>query len=349
MKNIRLGRTDLTVSEICLGSMTWGSQDSEGEGHAQLDHATSARGINFIDTAEMYPVNPVAKETAGRTEEIIGTWLAKRGKRDDLVIATKAASFGGKAVRDGAPVTAETLREAVEGSLKRLQTEYIDLYQIHWPNRGSYHFRQTWNFDPSKQNREETLANMAECLEALEAMRKEGKIRHFGLSNETAWGTAQWLRLAEEGHGPRVATMQNEYSLLCRLYDLDMAELSVNEDVTLLAYSALGAGLLGGQYKGGTVIPEGSRRSKVPDLGGRVTPRVWAAVEAYRAIAQDAGLDPVTMAIAFTMQRPFKCVPIIGGRSIAQLDPAINAAGVVLDDQVKAKISAAYRVHAMPF
>ena len=150
-------------------------------------------------------------------------------------------------------------------------------------------------------------------------------------------------------HGPRVATMQNEYSLLCRLYDLDMAELSVNEDVTLLAYSALGAGLLGGQYKGGTVIPEGSRRSKVPDLGGRVTPRVWAAVEAYRAIAQDAGLDPVTMAIAFTMQRPFKCVPIIGGRSIAQLDPAINAAGVVLDDQVKAKISAAYRAHPMPF
>lgn len=348
MKKRLLGRTDLEVSAICLGSMTWGTQNSEQEGHAQLDHAIS-RGINFIDTAEIYPVNPMAAETAGRTEEIIGTWLAKRGKRDDLVIATKIAASGGKAVRDGAPVSPATLRVAVEGSLKRLQTDYIDLYQIHWPNRGSYHFRQTWNYDPSQQNRAETLAHMVECLEMLEVLKAEGKIRHFGLSNESAWGTSEWLRLAEAGHGPRVATIQNEYSLLCRYYDLDMSELSVNEDVTLLAYSALGAGLLGGQYEGGTVIPEGTRRSKVADLGGRVTPRVWAAVDAYRAIAAEAGLDPVTMAIAFTMQRPFSCVPIIGGRSIAQIDPAIDAADLTLSDQVKAKISAAHRAHPMPF
>ncbi|WP_376871401.1 aldo/keto reductase [Albirhodobacter sp. R86504] len=348
MKKIRLGRTDLDVSAICLGSMTWGSQDTEADGHAQLDHALS-RGIDFIDTAEIYPVNPIAKETSGRTEAIIGTWLEKRAKRDDVVIATKVASFGAKAVRDGAPVTPETLRSAVEGSLKRLRTDYIDLYQIHWPNRGSYHFRKTWNYDPSSQNCEETFAHMAECLETLDAMKGEGKIRHFGLSNESAWGTAQWLRLAEAGHGPRAATIQNEYSLLCRYFDLDMSELCVNEDVTLLAYSVLGAGLLGGQYRGGTVIPDGSRRSKVPDLGGRATARVWPAVEAYRSIAAEAGLDPVTMAVAFSMQRPFSCVPILGARSIAQLDPAIDAADLVLDDQIKAKISAAHRAHPMPF
>ena len=348
MKRVKLGRSGIEVSEICLGSMTWGTQNTEAEGHAQLDYAL-AQGIDFIDTAELYPVNPVSAETSGRTEEIIGTWIKARGRRDDLVIASKISGAGVAAVRGGEPITPASLRRALEGSLTRLQTDYIDLYQLHWPNRGSYHFRQNWRYDASKQDRAAVQANMDACIETLGAMVAEGKIRAVGLSNESAWGTAQWLARAERGQGPRMATIQNEYSLLCRLYDLDLAELAAHEDVTLLAYSALGAGLLGGQYQGGTVIPEGTRRTKVPDLSGRVTPRVWAAIEAYHAIAREHGLDPVTMAIAFTMNRPFPVIPIIGGRSVEQLMPAVAAAGLTLSDEILRAINAAHHAHPMPF
>ena len=272
MKMNAMGRSGLFVSELCLGTMTFGSQTSEADGHAQIDFALG-NGINFIDTAEMYPVNPIAKETIGRTEEIIGTWNAQNpARRDAYILATKHSGEGLGYVRDGAPISAATIAETIEGNLRRLQTDYIDLYQFHWPNRGSYMFRKNWSYDPSSQNRNETLANMQECLEALQSQVDKGNIRHFGLSNESAWGTAQWLRLAEDQGLPRVATMQNEYSLLCRLYDTDLAELSVNEDVGLLAFSPLATGLLTGKYQNGATpcllytspSPRDRQKSRMP-------------------------------------------------------------------------------------
>ncbi len=347
MKRITLGRTDLSVSNICLGSMTWGTQNTAAEGHAQIDMALE-RGVNFIDTAEMYPVGPISADTVGRTEEIIGEWNAKSGRRDEVVIATKVTGPNGGFVRDGAGITPDSIRVAVEGSLKRLQTDVIDLYQLHWPNRGSYHFRQNWTYDPTSQNRAETLDHMAAVLETLKDLIAAGKLRHVGLSNESAWGTAQWLRLSEDRGLPRMATIQNEYSLLCRLYDTDLAELAVNEDVTLLAFSPLAAGLLSGKYAG-NVIPEGSRRALSEDLSGRVTPRIWETVAAYFQVAKDHGLDPVQMAVAFTWSRPFASVPIIGATSLAQLEVTLGAADLTLSDAVLADINLAHQAHPMPY
>ncbi|RKF16377.1 aldo/keto reductase [Roseovarius spongiae] len=347
MKMNPLGRTGLRVSELCLGSMTWGTQNSEAEGHAQIDRALDA-GVNFIDTAEMYPVNPKSAETQGRTEEVIGSWFARTGRRDDVILATKISGEGYQVVRDGAPISPATIRAAVEGSLKRLRTDHIDLYQLHWPNRGSYMFRQNWTYDPSGQNTARVLADMEDTLGALEREVERGTIRHVGLSNESAWGTAQWLRLAEAGRGPRMASLQNEYSLLCRLYDTDLAELSVHEDVGLLAFSPLAAGLLTGKYQGGAV-PPGSRMTYVADLGGRVTKRMPDAVQAYLDIAARHGLDPVQMALAWVAQRPFTASVIFGATSPAQLDLALGAADVTLPDEVLRDIDAAHRAHPMPY
>jgi aryl-alcohol dehydrogenase-like predicted oxidoreductase len=347
MKKRPLGRTGLAVSEICLGTMTWGTQNTEAEGHAQIDMALD-RGVDFLDTAEMYPTNPVRAETVGDTERVIGSWLARSGRRGEVVIATKITGEGQRAVRDGAPITPANLVVAVEGSLRRLGTDVIDLYQLHWPNRGSYHFRQHWRYDPSRQDRAATEAHMVEVLEAMGRLVSQGKVRAFGLSNESAWGVAEWLRLAEAGRGPRAASIQNEYSLLCRHYDTDLAELGVNEDVTLLAFSPLAAGLLTGKYAG-DVTPEGSRRSRTPDLGGRITPRVWEAVAAYLGIAARHGLDPAVMAIAWTLTRPFPVIPIVGATSLAQLETALSAADLTLSPEAMAEIAAAHRAHPMPF
>lgn len=347
MKKTLLGRTGIEVSELCLGSMTWGSQNTPEEGHAQIDRALEA-GINFIDTAEMYPVNPVAGETVGRTEEIIGDWFARTGRRNEVVLASKHSGEGMVHARDGAPISSRTIPDAVEGSLRRLQTDYIDLYQFHWPNRGSYMFRKNWHYDPSGQDKTETLAHMEDALEALQKQVDKGNIRAFGLSNESAWGTAQWLRISEDRGLPRVASIQNEYSLLCRLYDTDLAEMSVNEDVGLLAFSPLAAGLLTGKYQGGAV-PEGSRMAVNATLGGRRTERAFDAVAAYLEIAARHGLDPVQMAIAWCMTRPFMGSVIFGATSVAQLEVALNAADVNLSDEVLEEIGAAHRAHPMPF
>ncbi|MFD3189494.1 aldo/keto reductase [Sedimentitalea sp. HM32M-2] len=348
MKMNPLGRTGLTVSELCLGTMTFGTQTDEAEAHAQIERALAAE-INFVDTAEMYPVNPVRKATVGRTEEIIGAWnAANPARRGDYILATKHSGEGQKFVRDGAPISSATIPATIEGSLRRLRTDYIDLYQLHWPNRGSYMFRQNWSYDPSRQNRAETLANMQDCLGALQQQVDKGNIRHFGLSNESAWGTAQWLRLADESGGPRVASIQNEYSLLCRLYDTDLAELSVNEDVGLLAFSPLAAGLLTGKYQGGAV-PPGSRKSLTPKLGGRESPRVHGAVDAYLDIARRHGLDPVHMALAWCRTRPFMTSAIFGATHLDQLDRALGSVETDLDDTVLAEINAAHRAHPMPY
>ncbi|MRU14618.1 aldo/keto reductase [Roseovarius sp. A21] len=347
MKKNRLGRTGIEVSALCLGSMTWGSQNTMEEGHAQIDRALE-RGLNFIDTAEMYPVNPIAKETIGRTEEVIGEWFAKSGRRDEVVLASKHSGEGMKHAREGAPISSKTIPEAVEGSLRRLKTDYIDLYQFHWPNRGSYMFRKNWQYDPSGQDKTATLAHMEDALEALQKQVDKGNIRAFGLSNESAWGTAQWLRMSEDKGLPRVASIQNEYSLLCRLYDTDLAELSVNENVGLLAFSPLAAGLLTGKYQGGAV-PEGSRMTLNETLGGRKTGRALDAVGAYLEIAARHGLDPAQMAIAWCMTRPFMGSVIFGATSVTQLDVALGAGNVSLSDEVLEEIDAAHRAHPMPF
>lgn len=346
MRTVKLGKTDIEVSELCLGTMTWGTQNTMEEGHAQIDMALD-HGVNFMDTAEVYPVNPVRTETVGRTEEIIGEWFAKTGRRNDFVVATKIGGVD-SAAREGEPISRDAITRAVESSLKRLKTDVIDIYQFHWPNRPFYHFRRLWTYDPSTQDKAATLAHMEEALDTLQGLVQQGKIRHFGLSNETAWGTAQWLKLAEQGKGPRVETIQNEYSLLCRYYDTDLAELGVNEQVTLLAYSPLAVGLLTGKYDEQTT-PSGSRRSLSPDLGGRVKPRVWSALAAYVQIARDHGLDPAQMALAFTLDRPFPIVPIIGATSTEQLATALGSVDVTLSEEVKAAIAEAYMMHPMPF
>lgn len=347
MEYRRLGRTRIEVSALCLGSMTWGTQNTEAEGHAQIDRALDA-GINFIDTAEMYPVNPIRAETAGRSEEIIGSWGARTGRRSDVVLATKISGAGQSAVRDGAPISSGAIAEAVEQSLRRLRTDYIDLYQLHWPNRGSYMFRQNWTYDPSGQDRAATIAHMEDVLGALSREVEKGRIRAFGLSNESAWGTAQWIAAAERVGGPRVASIQNEYSLLCRLYDTDLAELSVNEDVGLLAFSPLATGLLTGKYQNGAV-PQGSRMTLNPELGGRNTPRVYPAVDAYLGIAARHGLDPAQMALAWCLTRPFMASAIFGATRMEQLDTALGAPDLTLGDEILAEIDAAHRVHPMPY
>ncbi|GLS88299.1 NADP-dependent oxidoreductase [Cypionkella aquatica] len=347
MRQVRLGQTGLSVSAICLGTMTWGSQNSEAEGHAQMDRAR-AQGVNFWDTAEMYPVNPVRAETVGRTEEIIGTWLAARGGRDELVLATKVTGEGQDAVRGGAPLTGAVMRAAVEDSLRRLQTDYIDLYQLHWPNRAAYHFRDIWHFDPRGGDKLSIEAHMFEILQVSADLIAEGKIRHIALSNESVWGAARWLALAEKHGLPRMMTVQNEYSLLCRQFDSDWAELSALEDMPLLAFSPLATGLLTGKYAG-DVIPEGSRRALNPTLSGRVTPQVFPAVAAYLGIAARHGLNPAQMAIAFCMTRPHPCIPIIGATNLEQLELALGAADLVLDAEVLAEIEAAHRAHPMPY
>ena len=348
MKYNKLGRTDIEVSALCLGSMTWGSQNSEAEGHAQIDIALD-HGINFIDTAEMYPTTPISQDTQGSTEAIIGTWLEKTGRREDVILATKIIGEGSKVIkgRENQDITPSSIREAVETSLTRLKTDYIDLYQFHWPNRGSYHFRKYWEFDPSKQDRNETRDHMTECLVTMGELVDEGKIRHFGTSNESCWGISQFLQIAEAENLPRMVSVQNEYSLLCRLYDLDLAELTANEDVGLLAYSPLAAGLLTGKYQG-DVTPDGSRRSINAKLGGRITDNVFPAVDGYIDVAKKHNLDPSQMALAFCMTRPFMASVIFGATNNAQLENSLKAADLKLSEEVMTDIQAVYRQHPMP-
>ncbi|ADO42172.1 aldo/keto reductase [Ketogulonicigenium vulgare] len=346
MKQLELGKSGIVVSDWSLGNMTFGNQTDEAEGFRQLDMARAA-GITFFDTAEMYPVNPVTPESVGRSEEFLGRWLAARG-RGDAVIATKVTGVGRQQVRGGEGFDSKIIRRTLEDSLRRLQLETIDIYQTHWPQRGSYAFRQNWSYDPSGQDPAGNIAHMDGVLGTLKDLQREGKIRAFGLSNESAWGTTRWVDRADAQGAPRVLTIQNEYSLLNRLFDTDLAEVAVNEGVTLLAYSPLAAGLLTGKYQNGA-IPAGSRRSLVADLGGRVTPRVFDAVQAYLDIAAGAGLDPVQMALAWLRSRPFPLIPILGATTAAQLEVQLAGYDLRLSSDVLDAIEQTHRAHAMPF
>lgn len=344
MNMLQLGRTGIQVSDWCLGTMTYSRQTDQDDAFRQMDMALEA-DINFFDVAEMYPVNPVLKETMGDSEKVLGNWFAKSGRRSEVVVATKICGDGGFS-KGGYNGT--SFGEALERSLSRLQTDYIDLYQLHWPNRGSYHFRQNWGFDPSKQDTAQVEANMLETLEAADRAVKAGKIRAIGLSNESAWGTMKWLALAEKHGLPRMATMQNEYSLLCRLYDTDMAELSVHEDITLLSYSPLAAGLLTGKYQNGAV-PEGSRLSINGDLGGRKGDRAFAATQAYLDLAAKHGIDPIHMALAWQRRRPFPISAIFGATTTEQLAHILAGDQVSLSDELMKEIDAVHRKHPMPY
>ena len=347
MKMNRLGSSEIEVSELCLGSMTWGTQNTMEEGHAQIDTALAA-GVNFIDTAEMYPVNPVSPETTGRTEEVIGHWFENRKRRSDVVLATKHSGEGMMNVREGAPISSKTIPGTLEGSLKRLKTDYIDLYQFHWPNRGSYMFRKNWRYDPSGQDRAAVLADMEDCLGALQREVERGTIRAFGLSNESAWGLAQWRAAADRVGGPRAVSVQNEYSLLCRMADTDVAEACISEDIDMLSFSPLAAGLLTGKYLDGAV-PNGSRATYVADLGGRRTARAEQAVKAYLAVAQKHGLDPVHMALAWCCTRPFMGSVIFGATTPAQLERALGATQISLSDEVMDELDDVNQAHPLPY
>jgi aryl-alcohol dehydrogenase-like predicted oxidoreductase len=346
MEQVTLGRSGLTVSAWCLGTMTWGSQTPLEDALRQMDMALDA-GVTFWDTAEMYPVNPVTAETAGRSEAFLGEWLARRGRRDRVVIATKV-SGPGSVLRGGRGYDGAVVRAAVEGSLRRLRTDVIDLYQLHWPMRGSYMFRQNWRYDPSSQDPAATAAHMDDVLGAMADLVAQGKIRAFGLSNESAWGTIRWIDRAAPLGAPRVASVQNEYSLLCRLFDTDMAEMAVNEDVALLAFSPLGAGFLTGKYQNGQV-PAGSRMSLNPEMGGRRSARVFDAVAAYLALAREHGFDPVHMAMAWHATRPFRSIPIFGATTAGQLAHILAGADLVLPAATVEAIDATHKAHPMPY
>jgi aryl-alcohol dehydrogenase-like predicted oxidoreductase len=340
MKYRRLGATDLDVSLICLGTMTWGEQNSEAEAHAQLDRAV-ALGINFLDAAEMYPVPP-KPETFGRTEAFLGTWLKKNpGLRPKLVIATKVTGANNNLphVRDGrGRLDRANIEAAVDGSLRRLQTDYVDLYQTHSPDRFINSFgRLDYVHKPEQDG-----APIAETLKVLDDLVRAGKVRHVGVSNETAWGTMTHLRLAAAGKGPRIQSVQNAYSLLNRAFEVGVAEVALRERCGLLAYSPLGMGVLTGKYLNGQ-RPAGGRLTLFERFKRYSTARAAPAAAAYVQLAREAGLDAAQMALAFVNSRPFVTATIIGCTSIAQLEHDTRSIDVRLTDDVLAAID---RIHA---
>ncbi|PLZ90204.1 NADP(H)-dependent aldo-keto reductase [Fischerella muscicola CCMEE 5323] len=344
MKYNQLGESDLRVSEICLGTMTYGHQNTIAQAHQQLDYAI-AQGINFIDTAEMYPVPPRG-ETQGRTEAYIGEWLKKQ-QRDKLIIATKIAGPGRpfKWLRGGhIKIDRDNIKQAVDDSLKRLQTDYIDLYQIHWPDRYVPTFGQT-EYNP--QFERETVS-IAEQLEAFADVIKAGKIRYLGLSNETPWGVSEFIRIAQQLGLPKVVSIQNAYNLLNRVFDSALAEVSRYTNIGLLAYSPLGFGFLTGKYIGDQK-PENTRIALFPGFGQRYfKPNVNEAVAAYVEIAKKYNLKPAQLALAFVRSRWFVSSTIIGATSLEQLQENIASVNIVLEQDILAEIDTVHTRYPNP-
>lgn len=337
MERRQLGNTDLKVSLICLGTMTWGEQNSKQEAFRQMDYALE-RGVDFFDTAELYPVPPKA-ETYGRTEEYIGEWLAARNNRQKVILASKATGRSSMEwIRGGARLSRDHIRKAVEASLKRLGSDYIDLYQTHWPERSANFFGAhdyVHKEDPG-------AVPILETLRELGALVKEGKIRHLGISNETAWGVGEYLKLAAEHDLPRVVSIQNPYSLLNRTFEVGLAEVAIRERCGLLAYSPMGFGVLSGKYMGGAK-PEGARLTLFGEQFTRYTkPRPTAAVEKYVAAAKKHGLSPAAMSLAWVNGRQFLTSNIIGATDMEQLKENIDSASVKLSNDLLEELD---RIH----
>ncbi|KHA60904.1 aldo/keto reductase [Vibrio variabilis] len=328
MQYNKLPHSTLEVSQICLGTMTFGVQNSEQDAFRQLDFALE-RGVNFIDTAEMYPVPP-SPQTQGATEQHIGNWLKHSGKREKVVLATKVAGPRNMPhIRDNMKLDRRNIHLAIDDSLRRLQTDYVDLYQIHWPQRQTNCFGQL-NYPYPTEQEEVTLV---ETLEALAELIKAGKVRYIGVSNETPWGVMTLLRLAEKHELPRIVSIQNPYNLLNRSFEVGLSEISHYEGVQLLAYSPLAFGTLSGKYLDGQ-RPEGARCSLFERFVRYFTPQGIEATAAYVNLAREHGLDPAQMALAFVNQRPFVASNIIGATTIEQLESNINSLDVVLTDEL---------------
>lgn len=348
MQKRRLGRTDLLVSQICLGSMTWGQQNTEAEGHAQMDLAFS-RGVNFIDTAELYSIPPKA-ETQGRTERIIGSWMKAKGNRDKVVIASKVvgrtANTWFRGDRPSKLVRADIF-DAIEKSLAKLGTDYIDLYQIHWPDRDI-----PWGSNPTRVGTAARRADadgapagetpIAETLAVFEELVKAGKIRHLGLSNESSWGVMRFLAESDNGIGPRVASLQNAYNLVNRTFEVNLAEVCEREQVAFLPYSPLAQGYLTGKYDHGA-RPPGSR-SQLFNRGQRYeTPNAAEVLLEYNELARSFGMEPALFANAYVSSRPFVTSNIVGATSVAQLDTALSSAEVRWTEAMQKAVDAIHQ------
>ena len=345
MQYRKLGNTEIDVSVICLGTMTWGQQNTREQAFEQMDYALS-QGVNFFDTAELYAIPPQAG-TYGRTEEIIGEWLQARRSREQIVLASKIAGpgedwiphiRGGKTRFDHSDIAL-----ALDASLKRLQTDYLDLYQLHWPQREANFFGKLGFEVPAVEH----ITPILETLEALGEQVKAGKIRHIGLSNETPWGVMQFLYYAELAGLPRIVSVQNPYSLLNRTYEVGLAEVSWREKVGLLAYSPLGFGVLSGKYLDGAQ-PDGARLSLFPDYTRYSKLAAVTATEAYVALARRHGLEPSQMALAYVNSRPFLTSTIIGATTMEQLRSNIDSINLHLSDEVMSAIEEIHNAHANP-
>ena len=350
MKYRPLGKSALKVTHICLGSMTWGIQNTEQEAHQQIDYALS-RGINFIDTAEMYPVPP-GPETCGNTERIIGSWLAKNPqRRSDILLASKIAGNGLSWIRNGADISSDAIIQSVDASLKRLQTDYIDLYQLHWPNRTTPHFGEHWPgmVQFSEVDSQQHTQQMLDILNGIEHCIKAGKIRYFGLSDDTTWGINTYLKLSAQHNLPRPVSIQNEFSLIHTKDWPYLLENCVHEDIAFLPWSPLGGGVLSGKYLNGA-RPPGSRWTATQRNGlFRDTPAVNNAVKAYLEVAEKHQLNPAQMALAWCAQVDGVTSTIIGATKMAQLESNINAFEISLSDEVLNDINSVIRQYPMPF
>ena len=337
-----LPHTNIEVSKICLGTMTWGNQNTEAEGFAQMDYAVE-QGINFFDTAELYPI-PAHPDRYAHTEIIIGNWFKKRGKREDIVLASKIAGRAEftKFIRNTG-FSRDSLIEAVDGSLKRLQTDYIDLYQLHWPERNTNYFGQR-GFNHNLKDFWED--NIHQVLETLRDLIKAGKIRHVGLSNESPWGTMRFLEESKVHETlPRMVTIQNPYSLLNRLFEVGLSEISIREQIGLLAYSPLGFGVLSGKYLGGKQPPK-ARLTLFPNYNRYANDQATIATQKYYELAESHGLSLTQMALAFVNSRPFVTCNIIGATTMEQLKENIGSISLQLSQEVLEGIDEIHK--AMP-
>ena len=344
MKYTTLPNSHLRVSKICLGTMTWGEQNTIEEAHKQIDFALS-KGVNFWDTAEMYPV-PHHPKTYNRTEEYIGEWFRKNNQRSQIILATKIV---GKApftnhIRKDMSFSAETLRMAVAGSLKRLQTDYIDLYQLHWPERDTNFFGQ---LDYTHNEADKWEDNFLTCLEALNQLVKEGKIRHYGLSNETPWGTMKYLQYIDQHNLKPISTVQNPYSLLNRMYEVGMAEIGHRENIGLLAYSPLGFGRLTGKYQKGRQ-PEKGRLTLFPNFARYNHEQTIKATDKYCELAAKHHLSPTQLALAFVNTRPFLTSNIIGATNLEQLAENIDSIHLNLSAEILDEINKIHKEFSNP-